>query len=140
MAVNRVGRSRQGTTAERRAVHPLAGILQAPVVAYQHENIGKQMLRQDNRLCALKMGISGHDRAGMGFCLCVQRLNQRIILRADFCNAVSQGHAQVQRNLVIPAARRMQPFACIADAGGQHAFNKHMDVLGCRVDLQRAVL
>ena len=55
----------KGRGAERRFVHPGAGVGEAAAVAPEHLHIGEEMVAERHGLGGLKMGEARHHRIGM---------------------------------------------------------------------------
>ena len=67
-----------------------------------------------------------------------QRGDERLREGDDLVRLQAQVHAQVERDLIVAAAGGVQALAGVADALGEHLLDEHVDILGGRVDLQRA--
>ena len=89
-------------------------------------------------LGALQVGIAGHDIRLVRLGLIGQRRDERLRERDDLVRLRAQIHAQVERDLIVAAAGGVQALAGVADALGEHLLDEHVDILGGRVNLQRA--
>ena len=96
------------------------------------------MVPECDRLCALQMGISRHDGCFVAFRLVGYGGNQLFQQRRDRIDLLHQVHPQIQRHLVVPAARGVQFFSHISHTCRQHFLHKHMDILAGRVEGKRA--
>ena len=76
------------------------------------------MMGKGDGLRALHMCISRHDGFQMLFGLICQHIDIGKQQRFDFPALIAQVQANIQRNLVVPAARGMQAFACIPQTVG----------------------
>ena len=109
-------------------------------VAQKHLRVGHQVVRQRHRLRPLQVRVARHDGVQMLFRHIAQRLYHRRAARARGLDFVGQVQPQIQRHLVVAAARRVQLFARLADAAGQLRLHKGVNVLARHVDFERAVV
>ena len=140
VAVERVGRAGQRAGAERTDVHALCGVLQAADVPQEHLGVRHQVVAEGDRLRALQVRVAGHDRVGVFLRLVAEDADQLFELADEARARFAERQADVERDLIVPAARRVQPLARVADARGQLALDKGVDVLGVGVDRERAAL
>ena len=139
-AVQRIGRAGQSARAERRDRHALFAVLKARTVPQQHVAIGQQMMAEGDRLRPLQVGVAGHDEI-IGFLrLGRDHAQQAVEARFQLFAFVQKIEPQVERHLVVAAARGVQPFAAVADPLRQLRFHKGVDILGGPVNCQLAAL
>ena len=110
-------------------------------VALEHLDVGEQVMREQHRLRRLQMRVAGHDDVGV----CRGERGQaraagRCSSVEDAADLVAQVQAQVERHLVVAAARRVQLAAGRADLLDQPPLDGHVDVLVGRARLKRAAL
>ena len=60
LAVDGERRARQGSGPERQDVHPLEAIPEAFAVALEHEDIGEEVMGEEDRLGPLQVRVAGH--------------------------------------------------------------------------------
>ena len=86
------------------------------------------MMTQRNRLRGLQMGEAGHDAGGMfggaGDERHLQHAQRRVGLKASLAHP----QLEVGRDLIVAAARRMEPSRDRPDQLGQPAFGGHVDI------------
>ncbi len=124
----------QGGGAQRRFVEPPPGVGEAAAVAGEHLHIGQQMVAEGDRLGALQMGETRHDRVVTGRRLCRQGRQQAMQLAVQFVDGVTHPQAQVGGHLIVARARRVQPAGGLADQFLQPRLDVHVDVFqGARI-------
>ena len=96
------------------------------------------MMAKGDGLRALQMGIARHHRALIVQSFLAEHLDQFLDLPIEHAALFAQVQAVVQRHLVVPAAGCVQALSGVPQAGCELRFHKGVDVLGLRVDLQRA--
>ena len=138
LAVQRIGGGRQRAAAQRRHIHAGDRVVQPADVAQQHFGVRHQMVPKGDGLRPLQMGVARHDRVCPAVGLLAQHADQLHQLRPQRRDRIFEIQPNVQRHLIVAAAPGVQPFARVADARGQFAFHKGVDVLGVRVNGQRA--
>ena len=136
--VEGVGGGGEGAASQRGDVHPADGAVQPLDVPGEHLGVGHQVMAEGDGLRPLEVGVAGQDGGGVRLRLAAQDAHQLEKLRPQGGGGAPQIEADVQRHLVVAAAPGVEPFARVADAGGQLPFNKGMDVLRILVDGQRA--
>ncbi len=96
------------------------------------------MMSQRYRLCALQMRIAGHD----GFDVAPRDRGkdapQRPQQGSHLGNLLAQVKAQIQRDLIVAGARRMQLAAGGTDLLGQATLDRQVDVLVAEVEAKPA--
>ena len=96
------------------------------------------MVRQQYRLCFLQMSIAGDNRCFVG---CGQ-FHQRTLQLDNMADGVQYRvpgvEPDIERHLVVAAARGVQFFPGIADFFNQTGFDIHMDVFQFRFELEFA--
>ena len=86
------------------------------------------MMAEGDGLGRLQVREARHDRAGMRLGLARHRQHQRADLRADVVERVAHPHLEVERDLVVARARRVQPPRRRADQLGEAGFDVHVNV------------
>ena len=138
ITVERIGCAGERAGAERTDVHALHGVLHAADVPQEHLGIRHQVVPEGDRLRALQMRVAGHDRVGVFLRLVAEDGNQLLELADEARAFPAQRQADIERDLIVAAARRVQALARVADAGGQLALDEGVNILRVRVDMQRA--
>ena len=138
VTVQRIGGAGQCAGAKRTYIHTLHGVFQAADVSEEHLGIRQQMMTEGDGLCALQMGVAGHHGVGVFLRLIAQHVKQLLDLLNERSTFLAQRQAHIERNLIVAAAGGVQALAGVADAGGQFALHKGVDVFGVRVDEQGA--
>ena len=128
-AVDRERGSSERGGAERAFIEAGAGIGEAAAVARDHLDIGEEMMAEGDRLRALKVGEARHGEAGMGEGLVGEGGLQRGQRRVDAVQPVADEELEVERDLVIARAGRVQAAGGIADQLLQPRLDVEMDVL-----------
>ena len=85
------------------------------------------------------MCIARHDRVRVLLRLFVYGTYQRKELLFYFARFAAQPHPQIDRDLIVSASAGVQLFADIAEARGQHRFDKHMNILGVHIYIKSSV-
>ena len=96
------------------------------------------MVAKGDGLGALQMRIARHDGRFVFRRAIYKRLDQRFHLPGNGVALLAQIHPQVERNLIVPAARGVQLFAHVTEPFGQNLLDEHVDVLACGIELQLA--
>ncbi len=128
----------KGPGAQRHDVHPAEAVLKPPAVALEHLIIGKQVMAEQDGLRPLQVGIPGQHHVHGAVGKADEHLLQRGQQFVDLGDLVAQVHPDVQRDLVVPAPRRVQLAAHGADLLDQAALDVHVDVFEGRAELERA--
>ena len=127
-ALNRIGRTGKGGSAERHTVDAFATVCHALEIASEHFDVGEHVVSDADGLGDLQMGETGHD----GFGVLFRQIDQGRLKAPNQVlndgNLVAQPQADVGGDLVVAAASGVQAFAGVADFVGQAAFNVHVDV------------
>ena len=101
---------------------------EAREVAREHGEVSKHVVREEDGLRALQMRVARHDRVGIA----LRRLDERTLQVGDAAEhgerLAAHIEVRVERDLVVAAARRVQPAARLADRVGQSLLDVHMDV------------
>ena len=113
---------------QRAFVHPALRIGEARTIAHQHLEIGEQMVTERNGLRGLQMREAGHDAVGMFFGARHESAEHCIDPRDRALVGGAHPHAEIGRDLVVAAARGVQPSGHRADDFGQSRFHGHVDV------------
>lgn len=92
------------------------------------------MVPERHRLGPLQMRVAGHDEIAGFQRPSAQGADELFHLFLHGGAPFFQVKAEVERDLVVPAPRGVQPPARVAEAGGELALHKGVDILGFRVD------
>jgi hypothetical protein len=125
---------------QRRLVQPRAAVGHAAAVAAEHLHVGHQVMAEGDGLCRLQMGEARHDRRGVFVGAVDQRRLQVGKHRLQAVDRVAHPQADIERDLVVARARRVQAPAGRADEVGQPALDVEMDVLELGRELEAAGL
>ena len=85
-------------------------------------------MAERNGLGRLQMGEAGHDRAGIGLGLLGERQLQRSDLAVERLDRGPDIEPEIDRNLIVARARRVQPPGRRAEEIGEPGLDIHMDV------------
>ena len=96
------------------------------------------MVGEGHRLRPLQMGVAGHDRVEVLRRPIAQLQNEREQQGFDLLCLLPQRQPQVERDLVVAAARGVQALARAADPLRELRLDKHVDVLRAGVEDERA--
>ena len=124
-----IGNARERTGAERRHGRALPRLGDARAVAAQRLDVREQVVREGDRLRALQVGIARQHRVDFGFGASHERGRERLDRGVELVQQLDDQQAKVERDLVVAAARRMQLAAGGADALGERALDRGVDVL-----------
>ena len=91
-----------------------------------------------NGLRALQMRVTAHHRALIFFRFVRQRGDERKDEPFDFFRRLAGEHPHIERDLVVPAARRVEFLPEDADPFGQRLLDERMDVFRRLVDFESA--
>ena len=127
-AVDREAGSGQRRTAERAFVHPRARIGKPAAVTPEHLDIGHQVKAEGHGLRCLQMGEPRHQRVGMFFGARHESAEHCVDPRDRALVGGAHPHAEIGRDLVVAAARGVQPPRYRADDFGQAGLHGHVDV------------
>ena len=128
LAVDREGRAGESTGAERHDVRALVDALEAGEVAREHAEVGEQMMREQDRLCALQMRVARHDDVAVLFSSLHQgllELDQEVGNGSDFPANIE---VRIEGYLIVAAPPRMKAFSRFANGIGKSLFNIHMNI------------
>ena len=115
--------------AERQNVSSFQTIIKAFEIARERFDLAQQIVREQNRLGALQMRVAGHNKIDMLFGEIDERRLQFLELRRRLAGLFFDVKPEVERNLVVAAARRVQLRAGVADFFDERALDIHMRVL-----------
>ena len=87
------------------------------------------MMAERHRLRRLQVGEARHHRVGMFVGARDQRVEQAAEGRARLIDRVAHPQAEIGRDLVVAAARGVEPPGDRADLVGQPRLGQHVDVL-----------
>ena len=131
-AVKRIRQPRQRAAAKRHHIRPRMRLPKALRVAPQHLKVGEQVMREENGLRALHMGIAGHYHSRVGVRLRHKRLSQRVNRAQYAIDSLLGEHPHIERNLVVARARGVELSRGVAYLLKQAALHIHMDVFQLR--------
>ncbi len=117
-AVEIDGRARNGAGAERHHVDAFAGVVEAVAIALKHLDVSEQMMGEQHRLRALEMRVAGNDHVAVAEAEPDEASLQGAQAGLDFPGLVAQIEAQVERDLVVAAASRVEFRTRVADPSG----------------------
>ena len=113
--------------AERADVHARVAVPKPLAIAFEHLDVGEQMVREINGLRALQMRVAGNEHAGIFFA----ERDERALQIGDFAeqqsNFIAQPEAHVERDLVVAGAGGVE-FGAGGNAPGQLRLDVHVDV------------
>ena len=127
-ALNRIGRTGKGGSAERHTVDAFATVCHAFEIASEHFDVGEHVVSEADRLGDLQMGEAWHDGFGVLLCQIDQSRLQASNQVLNDGNLVAQPQADIGGDLVVAAASGVQAFAGVADFVGKAAFDVHVDI------------
>ena len=113
--------------AERADVHARVTIPKPFAVAFQHFDVGEQMVREINGLRALQVRVAGNEHIGVFFTErneCALQVNDFAEQQDDF---IAQPEAHIEGDLVIARAGGVK-FCAGGNAPGQLGLDVHVDV------------
>ena len=91
--------------------------------------VGKQVVCEEDRLCALQVGVAGHDHAGVAMRHRDQRLLERPQPGDGLLNGLLAIEAHVRGHLIVAGACGVQPAGGLADLLVEARLHVHVDVL-----------
>ena len=138
--VQRIGGAGQGAAAQGHDVHAPQSVLQTGQVPEKHLGIGHQVVAKGDGLGPLHVGVARHHRGGVLLRFAAQHFHKVLQLGLNGGAVLPQSQAHIQGHLIVAAAGGVKALSRVADAGGKLPFHKGVDVLGVRVDHQRAAV
>ena len=96
------------------------------------------MVPEADRLCSLQMRVAGHNCGGIFLSLICKRGCHRTDLLHNDLGFVAEIHTEIERDLIVSAARGVELLAHVAKTRRQHALDEHMNILGGHIDLELA--
>ena len=132
--VGGVGRSRKRAAPERGHGSALFAGRKAAEIPLDHVRVGHQVVAEGDGLRALQMGVARHDRGGIGLRLVKERFEQRLRIGLDLADRIHQVKPEVDRHLVVAAARGVQLLADIAHPLCELRLHEHVDIFRNGVD------
>ena len=135
LAIDRQRRAGDRARSERTPVRMLRDVAEARPIAIEHLQPGKKMMREKHRLRPLQMRVSRNQHVAIR----LGQRQQRALRAEDFFRQNAAGvlekQPHVRRDLVVPAARRVQL------GGGRHALRQrlldvHVHILELGVPLE----
>ena len=115
-------------------------VRKTPLVAAEHLHVGEEMVAERDRLRALQVGEPRHDALGVLARAQRQRLLQAGDLPDQLVHGVADPESEIDRDLVVARARRVQPAGHRPDVGGEPRLDVHVDVFERALEGERAVL
>jgi len=128
VAVDREAGAGQRRRAQRAFVHPFACIGEAAEVAGEHLDIGHHVMAEGDRLRRLQMGEARHHPVGRRLGAGQQRADQRIKPLDRGVRLIAHPQAEVGRDLIVAAPRRVQTPGRLADDLFQPRLDVHVNV------------
>ncbi len=138
--IDRMRRAGERGRPQRRFVQPRAAIGETATVAAEHLDIGHQVMAEGDGLRRLQMGEARHDGRGIFVGAIDQRGLQVGQHRLQAIDRVAHPQPDIERDLVVARARRVQATAGRTDQVGQPALDVEMDVLELGGELEAAGL
>ena len=138
--VDRKARAGERGGSERALVHAFDRVMRAPEVAAAHLHIGHQMMAEGDRLGGLKMGEARHHRRRVLLGTVEQHRDQRFERRGDPLRFLLHPETEIDGDLVVARARRVQPPGRRSDQFGKRGLDVHVDVLEPSRELEPARL
>src|SRR4029077_11389287 len=99
------GRSGERTGTERENIGSLKAITQTVCVPLERLHLREQIMREKDRLCSLQVGVTRHYDINIFFSEHEQRVLQLAQASCYFCDLQFDVETQVERDLVVAAAR-----------------------------------
>ena len=127
-AIDGVGGARQGRGTQGHHVDPLATILQALAIPYQHFVPGQQVVPEGDRLGGLQMGEAGHDGLRLALGQVQQARLQAFQFLGDDIDFVPQVQTDIRSHLIVAATTGVQFLAGDADTVSQACLDIHVHV------------
>src|SRR5690606_19731166 len=139
LAVDGVGRTSQGGSAQGQSIYALAAVRQAFGIATEHFGIGQQMMAEGNRLGHLQVGEAGHDGVGV-FQRQAGQFTAQLVQQFDGdVDFVAHPQADVSGNLIVARPAGVQPLSGIAYQLDQTLLDIEVDVFKVQRPLEAAV-
>ena len=101
---------------------------EAAVVALEGCGPGQKVVRERDRLGALEVGVTGHDRSEVAARERGYGLEGIQDGRAEGAVGRTEPEPEVEGDLVVPAPASVEGPACVAEARGQLVFNITMNI------------
>ena len=95
-------------------------------------------MTEGHGLRPLQMRITGHDVVRVRLGNIRERPDHGAQQGTDFADLTAQIEPDIQRDLIVAAARGVQTLARVPDPRGQDLFHEHVDVLRFGIDRERA--
>jgi len=125
----------QRSRTERHLIGRVVRVPKSCRVAAQGLGVGEQVMAQRHRLGSLQMGVSGHDPAGVRFCLVRERVHEVGQADGGFHRGIPTEKAQVERDLVVARSPRVQRRARRRDLD-EAPFDRGVDVLVLELEIE----
>ena len=123
--IERVGRPGEGGRAEGADAGALFAVGHALDVAAEHPGIGEQVMGEADGLRGLEVGAAGEDGVLMFFGAGHVYGGQFAGEALPFAEPVGDEQAEVERDLIVAAAARVELLAHVAHEFGEAAFDVH---------------
>ena len=130
-AVQGEGGAGEGAGAQRTEVDAAIAGEQAGLVAFEHFDIGEQMMGERDGLGALQMGVAGDDDVGVFFAQFDEGGLQAVDFQAQEGDFLAEPQTHVQGDLIVAGAAGVQLRAG-RDAAGEGGLDVHVNVLQVR--------
>src|SRR5436190_5303669 len=135
-AINDNGRSSERAGTERENISPRETISKTTVIALECFDLCEQVMGKKDWLGALQMSVTGHDKIDMFFGETKQGALQIPQARRHFRDLRLDVETQIERDLIVAAARRVQFRTSGANSFRQRRFDVHVDILERLVPLK----
>ena len=109
-------------------------------VALELLAVRQPVVRGQNGLCPLEMGVAGQDHVGIRIAPAHERLLQRRQAAVDLVDARADPEPQVGGDLIVSAAGRMEFPAHVADPLHQGRLDVHVDIFEFGTELEPILL
>ncbi len=138
--IDRQARARQGRGAQRQDVRPAAAVGQPQPVALELLAVGQPVVRGQDRLRPLDVGIAGQDHVGVGVAAADQRPLQGHQPLVDPVDRPADPEPQVGGHLIVSAAGGVQFSPHVAEPVDQRPLDVHVDVFEFGAERESALL
>ena len=139
VSVDREARSGQRRRAQRAFVDAHQRVAAARQIARRHLHIGQAMVAEGDRLGDLQMGESRHHRVDVLLGLGQQRIDKAFERPGQRPERRLHMQAEIQCNLVVARAGRVQAPGSGADQFGEPRLDVHVDVLALSREIEVTV-
>ena len=139
-AIDRQAGAGQGRRAQAQHVGPPAAVGQPVPVALELLAVGQPVVRRQDRLRPLHMGVAGQDHVEIGVAAADERSLEIDEPQVDLVDGLADPEPQVGGHLVVAAAGGVQFAADVAEPVDQRPLDVHVDVFQGRRERESALL